>query len=229
MIPVLGKVPCLFEYLRDEAGKPLGGTANVLAAQPSASAIVTAKLHGTCCYIKNGAIYARQDVRNDISKAPADWFPTAGGLPDRGGHIIGFRPLDRKRGDRWHLEAIHPEDPSLARFLEYDATSKKFFYVWRPIAEFNGKTAELVGPKINANAHGLEHHAYSIHGAVIVDAPWRTHAELRGWLDSEEGCIYEGIVIHDPETGKLFKCHRGHLGGDMHWKGGYPLPMRNDV
>jgi hypothetical protein len=248
MLPVLSKVPCLFVYELDASGKPTGATRDALACEPVAP-VVTAKMHGTCCYIRDGAIHARQDVRvhrdTDLSpagiaafiasKAPPSWFPTAGTEPDKGGHIIGFRPLDPKKGDRWHLDAISTIDPAFARFLDYDPVAKEFFYEWKKIEDYNGMTVELVGPKLNANPHHLGLHAYCVHGSVVLDAPWRTKKELRDWLDTGEGLQYEGIVIHDRGTGLLYKCHRGHLAtaeeraanpeSINNWKG-YPLRVR---
>ena len=110
-----------------------------------------------------------------------------------------------------------------ARFLEYNYVSKKFKYVIRPIADFNGKTLELVGPHVNGNKHQVEHHAYIVHGSVEVTCNWKTHSSIKEWLDNE-GLIYEGIVIHDLGNNKLYKCHRGHLGGSFIWEG-CKLPM----
>ena len=217
VVPVLGKIGTIFEGVRDETGRPTGATHDRLAISPK-NPVVTAKFDGTCCYIKNGQIFARQDVKHDVSHAPAGWFQTA--EKDKGGHIIGFRPLDR--GDKWHFKPI---DGPNCRFLEYDAEAKQFFYKVRPIADFDGHTAELVGPSVNGNKHKLMENAYVIHGSVVVDAPWQCRDGLAAWL-AGEGRIYEGVVVHDVEGGTLAKCHRGHLGGAQSWKGAVPLPMR---
>jgi hypothetical protein len=224
MLPVLSKLSPIFEYIRDEKGRPTGETRDQLAINPT-NFIVTAKIDGTCCYIKDGQIFARQDVKKNIANAPPDWFPTAGLEPDKGGHIIGFRPLDRKRGDKYHLMAIDEQDSSKARFLEYNKETKSYYYITHPIADFNGKTCELVGPSVNGNKHELSKHAYIIHGSVEVNAPWQDHTQLKEWLAGPEGIIYEGIVIHDFGNNILYKCHRGHLGGSHIWEG-HPLPMR---
>jgi len=222
MLPVLSKIDPIFEYIYDEKGRPTGKTVDKLvsALENAVNYIVTAKMDGTCCYIKDGKIYARQDVKHHISNAPDGWFPTAGSEKDKGGHIIGFRPLDVKKGDKWHLMAIQEDK---ARFLEYNSDSKKFYYVMRSIEEFNGKTCELLGPHVNGNKHRLEQHAYIIHGSVIVNTLWKSHSDIKEWLDTD-GIIYEGIVIHNFDNNKLYKCHRGHLGGSFIWDG-YNLPM----
>jgi hypothetical protein len=217
-IPVLGKINSIFDYVLDENGKPSGLTRDQICIDIK-TPIATAKFDGTCCYINNGQIYARQDVKHNISNAPSGWFQTA--EKDNGGHIIGFRPLSGS-GDKWHLKAIEGED---AIFLEYDVEAKEFFYIKRPIADFNGKTAELLGPSVNGNKHKLKQNAYIIHGSVVVDAPWGCHSALKEWLE-KEGKIYEGIVIHDIGNNTLSKCHRGHLGGSQTWKSPALLPMR---
>jgi hypothetical protein len=217
MLPVLSKIDAIFEYVRDEKGRPNGQTIDKLSINPSSKNIkVTAKFDGTCCYITNNKIFARQDVKKHISNAPDGWFPTAGKEPDKGGHIIGFRPLDMKKGDKWHFMALVDDDK--ARFIEYDKTSNTFYYVIKPIEEFNGKTAELVGPHVNGNKHCLDKHAYIVHGSVEVDCNWQTHQDMKNWLE-KDGIIYEGIVLHDLENDKLYKCHRGHLGGSFVWNG----------
>jgi hypothetical protein len=227
MLPVLSKIGTIFEYVYDERGRPTGQTIDKLVEELNVDNInnikVTAKMDGTCCYIKDGKIYARQDVK-DILKAPEEWFPTAGIEKDKGGHIIGFRPLDTKKGDKWHLMAIERNDEGdRARFLEFNNNTKKFYYTMRNIDEFNGKTCELVGPHVNGNKHQLTNHAYIIHGSVEVDAEWKTHGDIQGWFD-DEGVIYEGIVIHNFNNNNLYKCHRGHLGGSFIWEG-YKLPV----
>lgn len=224
MLPVLSKTLPIFEYVRDERGRPTGETRDQLACNPSRNFTVTAKMDGTCCYIKNGEIFARQDIKKDISNAPPNWFPTAGTEPDRGGHIIGFRPLELKRGDKWHIKALCADDPTKATFLEYNADTKEFYYTTRSISDFNEQTAELLGPSVNGNKHNLRRHCYSVHGSIIVDAPWKSHENLKDWL-ATEGIIYEGIVIHDLDQKRLYKCHRGHLGGSHIWCG-HPLPIK---
>lgn len=222
MLPVLSKIGPVFEYVYDDKGRPTGQTIDKLAINP-VNYTVTAKMDGTCCYIKDGKIHPRQDIKKTILNAPVDWFPTSGTEPDKGGHIIGFRSLDTKKGDKWHLMALDKDDNSKARFLEYNSKNKTFYYITRSIEDFNGKTVELLGPHVNGNKHKLDLHAYIIHGSVEVDAPWKTHSEFKSWLDNE-GIIYEGIVIHDIGNNSLYKCHRGHLGGSYIWEG-FPLPI----
>jgi hypothetical protein len=224
MLPVLSKIGTIFEYIYDGKGRPTGKTIDKLIINPTVYR-VTAKFDGTCCYIKDGKIFARQDVKKSIDNAPVDWFPTAGTEPDKGGHIIGFRPLDQKKGDKWHFQGLDETDKTKARFLEYDKDIKSFCYIFRSITEFNGQTAELVGPHVNGNKHHLDKHAYIIHGNVEVEAPWKSHNDIDEWFKNE-GNIYEGIVIHDLENKKLYKCHRGHLGESFIWSGN-PLPIKN--
>jgi len=224
MLPVLSKIGTIFEYVYDEKGRPTGKTLDKLIINPT-NFKVTAKFDGTCCYIKDGQIYARQDVKKSIQNAPKDWFPTAGTEPDKGGHIIGFRPLDVKKGDKWHFQAFDQMTKNRAIFLEFDKNSKSFYYTTRNISDFNGYTAELVGPHVNGNKHRLDRHAFIIHGSVEVDVEWKSHFDIYEWFQND-GIIYEGIVIHDFGNKQLYKCHRGHLGGSFIWAG-HPLPIKN--
>lgn len=238
MIPVLGKVGSIFAYERDETGKPTGRCTSALAYEFSDNVRATAKMDGTCCLIKDGQVFGRQDIRWDITKAPPDWFPTAGTEPDKGGHIIGFRPVlkaDGKLNDgsyKWHKDALDPTDSSKALFLEWNPQAKAYKYVIRSLSDFNGMTAELVGPKVNTNRHKLDRHAYIIHGSTEVDVNWKDIEALKEWLDGPDGIYYEGIVIHDLGKQRLYKAHRGHLGmiatkNIVGWDG-YPLPILAD-
>ena len=224
MLPVLSKIGTIFEYVYDEKGRPNGKTLDKLIINPT-NFKVTAKFDGTCCYIKDGQIFARQDVKKSIENAPKDWFPTSGTEPDKGGHIIGFRPLNVKKGDKWHFLAFDQMTKNRAIFLEFDKESKSFYYTTRNISDFNGYTAELVGPHVNGNKHRLDRHAFIIHGSVEVDVEWKSHFDIYEWFQNE-GIIYEGIVIHDFGNKQLYKCHRGHLGGSFIWAG-HPLPIKN--
>ena len=224
MLPVLSKIGTIFEYVYDEKGRPNGKTLDKLIINPT-NFKVTAKFDGTCCYIKDGQIFARQDVKKSIENAPKDWFPTSGTEPDKGGHIIGFRPLNVKKGDKWHFLAFDQMTKNRAIFLEFDKESKSFYYTTKNISDFNGYTAELVGPHVNGNKHRLDRHAFIIHGSVEVDVEWKSHFDIYEWFQNE-GIIYEGIVIHDFGNKQLYKCHRGHLGGSFIWSG-HPLPIKN--
>ena len=220
-VPVLSKIDSIFEYAHDEKGRPTGKTYDKLSSSliecNPITFKVTAKMDGTCCYIKDGAIYARQDVKHSITNAPVDWFQTS--ELDANNHIIGFRPL--KKGDKWHFKAIDA-DNSKATFLEYNSETNTFHYNIRSISDFNGKTAELVGPSVNGNKHKLEKNAYIIHGSIEVTTLWHSHEVLKNWLETD-GIMYEGIVIHDVGNNTLYKCHRGHL--ELPWNG-YTLPVQ---
>ncbi len=251
--PVLGKIGSLFDYKRRPDGTPTGETYDRLT--PEMAAIVaascpggiplriTAKVDGTCCWIHNGALWARQDLKRGRA-APDGWIPTAGEEPDAGGHIIGFRPLDPAGGaDKWHHRALctvtsgdptaavqhalpsgnvaaSPHRGQHALFLENGKA------VVRPLADYEGHTVELVGPSIGGNRHGLTQQMLIVHGSIQVDIPdWTTHAGLSRWLTEGDGRPYEGIVVHVMDgSGYIFKCHRGHLGLDARtWGVGFPL------
>jgi Family of unknown function (DUF5565) len=216
MIPILGKIGPIFAYIKDDTGRPTGLTADQLAINPTHYK-VTAKLDGTCCYVKDGKVHARLDVKSG-KVAPEGWFSTSGDHPDDNGHLIGFRPLDAKK-DKWHVDALCRDDPTKAVFLVYDQVTQEFRYETRALSEVEGRTLELLGPKVNGNKHKLARHAYAVHGDVVLnDCPWQSHGTLLGWLHSDENKCYEGIVLYDLDSNKAFKCHHGHLGED--WTGG---------
>jgi hypothetical protein len=66
-------------------------------------------------------------------------------------------------------------------------------------------TYELVGPKVNGNPEGFEHHALIPHGRFELDSPGRTYDELASWLAAHS---YEGIVWHHPDGVRYAKLKR---------------------
>jgi hypothetical protein len=220
MNSVLGKISSIFEYVRDESGRPTGDTQNVISKDLQAklnsgmSYRVTAKVDGTCCWIHDGELWARQDIKKGRT-APEGWVPTNGTEPDAGGHLIGFRPL--AAGDKWHRDALTDNSTS-GLFIESNN------YVVRPLSDFENATVELVGPKINGNKHGLEKHALIVHGSIDVTESigdrWICHETMIEWLTTD-GAKYEGVVVHMSD-GSCYKTHRGHVKmNTLNW--GVPL------
>jgi len=220
MNPVLGKISSVFEYVRDSNGKPTGDTQNVLSKElqdkldSGMSYKVTAKVDGTCCWIHNKELWARQDLKKGRT-APEGWIPTAGNEPDAGGHLIGFRPLSK--GDVHHKNSLLSEEKAL--FIE-QTSHGNCVYVERNLSDFENSTVELVGPKVNGNKHNLQKNALIVHGSIDVSNSiqdkWKTHETMREWL-SNDGKQYEGIVIHMSD-GSCYKTHRGHVNmNTMNW------------
>lgn len=217
MIPVVNKISSIFKYELDDNKNYTGKVLNELKCNPS-NYNVTAKIDGTCCYIKDGKIHPRLDLKTDKQKKnkPKDWFSLS--EENFSNHMIGFRDLDIKK-DKWHLSAINDEK---AMFISNK--DNIYFYEERLISDFNNKSCELVGPKVNGNKHQLEKHAYIVHGDIVLDnVKWYDTNDLSEWLKND-GKYYEGIVIHDFDNNIHYKCHREHLG--LKWNG-FKLPVSN--
>lgn len=214
MNPVLGKINSIFEYVRDDSGRPTGDTQNIISKDlqeklaSDMSYRVTAKVDGTCCWIHQGTLWARQDVKTGRT-APEGWVPTNGTEPDAGGHLIGFRPLNT--GDKWHRDAL--KDNGTSGLFIQRGEDGNFIYATHPLSDFENVTVELVGPKLNGNKHGLEKHALIVHGSIDVTESigdrWKTHETMTEWLTTD-GAKYEGVVIHMSD-GSCYKTHRGHV------------------
>lgn len=199
--------------------------------------IATGKVDGTCTYFYKGdngqvTVGMRQDLRipkegkhavNYVSKKgrpsepPAGWFSlvdkpdhtTVGG---KWAHHIGFRPADPTR-DKWAFDAIEDEK---VRVL-VSISPIKFQMV--PIEQLEGKTCELMGPKIASDPHGFGKHCFAVHGSfpIVIEEDITDVNVIKKYLVEDPiGQLFEGVVWHFPKANKCFKVHRGHLG--MEWK-----------
>jgi len=198
---------------------------------------VTGKIDGTCCRVYKGRLWARQDIRcgrqsgaqlPPSDKWPMGWMPTNGTTPDAGGHVIGFRPA-KLPGDPWHLDALvvvsaaaaaltseRSADKSAAEHIrrwKYDASLDALVETIVPLAELEGQTVELIGPKVQGNPHGVPKHGIVVHGSIVIpDLDWTQFDKIRQFMtDTALGRRLEGIVLHHCGTQKLYKLHRGHM------------------
>jgi Family of unknown function (DUF5565) len=226
MNSVLGKISSIFEYVRNEAGKPTGATQDILSSElktkldAGMAARVTAKVDGTCCWIHEGALMARLDLKH--GRKPVDGWINTGGEEDAGGHIIGFRPLADQ--DKYHKAALRPDGKAL--FIEQNEEGD-LQYVERPLSDFEGKTVELVGPKVNGNKHGLAQNALIVHGEINLEQDgmdWCSHTGILNWFRTD-GAPYEGVVVHMAD-GSCYKVHRGHVAYEGEWR---PWPVKTAV
>ncbi len=135
----------------------------------------TRKLDGTCCMVRDGALYRRREVKK--GKPDPAGFELAE-HDEKTGKRIGWTQCDIGPEDRWHMEAFGDGD-------------------------LEGGTYELLGPKIQGNPEGYpEHQLVNHHDAslVIEDVP-RDFDMLREWMSSQD---IEGIVFHH-QDGRMAK------------------------
>lgn len=144
----------------------------------------TRKWDGTACAIINGALYKRYDVKKG-KLVPENAIPCQ--EPDE---ITGHWPhwvLCRRDdpADKYHFEAFD-----------------------MPMVPYKDGTYELCGPKIQGNPEKFKYHILVRHGYVVL--PKITDFDgLRNYLMS---CDIEGIVFHQPLTGKMCKIRKSDFG-----------------
>ena len=140
--------------------------------------IATRKLDGTCCLIQDGRLFKRYEVRKG-REAPADFVP-ASDVDPKTGKQQGWRPVGEGPEDQFHREAFNHRDAS----------------EW-----LDGRTYELIGPKVQGNPEGLNLHQLVRHGALPVDCAPCGFDAMRHWLATHD---VEGIVWHHPD-GRMVK------------------------
>jgi len=138
--------------------------------------IATKKLDGTCCLIRDGQIYKRRELRKGDAVPPG--FEVAD-QDEETGKTVGWVLCSDGPEDRWHLEAFdHAGFP-------------------------RDGTYELLGPKVQGNPEGWDHHVLIEHGAMqyAEGVVPRTFDGLAAWLSTQP---IEGIVFHHPD-GRMAK------------------------
>lgn len=124
----------------------------------------TAKLDGTCCLVRNGALFKRRELRAG-EKAPPGF--EAEGTDQETGKTVGWVPVGDGPDDRWHREAFATPMPD--------------------------GTYELLGPKVQGNIEKRERHVLVKHDSLRLehDAP-RDFDGLRAWLAGRdmEGLVF---------------------------------------
>lgn len=172
------KIPTIFE--RDWSGdrsrvvdQPHPACAWVFAGE----GVATRKLDGTCCLIRDGALYKRRELRKGET-APAG-FELAD-QDEETGKSVGWLPVGDGPEDRWHREAFE-----------------------RAVRDWPDGTYELIGPKVQGNPETVAVHRLVDHTAtpVFEDLPARTFDAIRDWLNGRD---IEGIVFHHPD-GRMAK------------------------
>ncbi|GAA0353182.1 DUF5565 family protein [Actinoallomurus spadix] len=139
----------------------------------------TRKFDGTCVRYDGERWWARREVKPGKGRPPGFVEIVH---DEQTGKTVGWEPAEQSGFQRFLAEAI-------------DAGS------WEP------GTYELVGPKINGNPEGLDHHALVRHGAEDLGDVPRDYAGLAAWLRAHP---WEGVVWHHPD-GRMAKLKRRDL------------------
>jgi hypothetical protein len=225
MNPVLGKVRTIYqcELVSGMSGKH-GRCAKFLAThnlyEHFSNAVesgyvpcVTGKVDGECYYIRDNQLLKRRDLKAGRDK-PENWLETC--PADNKGHRIGFMKLANNAGDKWALSTLTYRDNKT--FIKAVTIDKGYFdIVDLPIEQLDGRTVELVGPKIQGNKHMLNVHCVIPHGLFqLTGFPKKfCFDEFVKWFATDNKTrFFEGIVVHF-NNGELYKIHRHHL--DMEW------------
>ncbi len=178
------KVPTLFE--RDWNGdrsRVLPGVHPGCEWVLAGEGVPTRKLDGTCCMIRDGRLYKRQEI-GLMRDAPAD-FEEVDRDPETGKRV-GWRPVGDGPEDEWHRKGF------ACLVLVEDGTY------------------ELVGPKVQGNPEDAPFHVLIPHTApvlVLGDAP-RDFDAIREYLAARD---IEGIVFHHAD-GRMAKVKRRDFG-----------------
>lgn len=134
--------------------------------------VATRKIDGTCCLVRAGELYKRQEFRP--GQALPDDFEEVGFDPETGKRV-GWRPVGEGPEDRWHREGF-------AHLVD----------------KVDG-TYELVGPHTQKNPEKYEVDLlvpHTVETLGLADPPPRDFDGLRAYLAERD---IEGIVFHHPD------------------------------
>ena len=131
----------------------------------------TRKLDGTCCMIKDGALYKRYKAK----KEPPENFIPAQEKDPVTFHWVGWLPCDRNNSsDKYHWEAFD------------NLIDKK------------DGTYELLGPKVQGNPEKWDIHELICHQDLpILQGVGRDFDSIREYLSEHD---FEGIVWHSKDS-----------------------------
>jgi hypothetical protein len=179
------KIPTLFRRDPDDMRRVLPEVHPDCQWVLDGEGVATRKWDGTCVMYDGQRWWARREVKPGKTLPPG--FVEAE-HDEVTGKTVGWEPA---------------EQSSFWKYLREAAAHQ-------PIgAGFTAETYELVGPKINGNPDGWDHHELVCHSLSIQhhDAP-RDFEGLRRYLNDFPG---EGIVWHHPD-GRMAKLKRKDLG-----------------
>jgi len=175
------KIPTLFVRDPDDRRHVLNevtpGCEWVLAGE----GLPTRKYDGTCVLIRRDGMVARAFARREVKPGGAcpEHF-TAVETDEVTGKVVGWEPAEQSGFRQFIDEALE---------------------------HFNGApgTYELVGPKINKNPEGREHHELVEHATALIIAGFpRTFEGIKAEFTDPEWPGWEGVVFHHPD-GRMAK------------------------
>jgi len=138
--------------------------------------VATQKFDGTCCMVRDGALYKRYEVKK--GRTPPANFEAASEVDPNTGKQQGWVPVGDGPEDRWHREALGNLDSK------------------------DDGTYELCGPKVQGNPECFPGHVLMPHGCVVLTTlPVRSFDTIRDYLAYRD---IEGIVWHHPD-GRMVK------------------------
>lgn len=142
--------------------------------------IATLKIDGTCCLVRDGALFKRREVKS-IALAPAGFEVTD--IDDVTGKVVGWMPVGDEPEDRYHREAWEHETKVYGRLPD--------------------GTYELIGPKVQGNPETVSKHLLIAHKSLSMhDRVPRDFDGLRDYFLANSN--KEGIVWQHPD-GRMAK------------------------
>jgi hypothetical protein len=144
----------------------------------------TRKIDGTCCMIRDGRLYKRQEFKPG-HEAPDD-FEEAG-FDAETGKRVGWRPVGDGPEDKWHREGF------------------------ANLPEKTDGTYELVGPHTQKNPEQYEKETLVPHTIAMLGLPGDPPRDFEGLKAYVADKDIEGIVFHHPD-GRMAKIKKRDFG-----------------
>ncbi len=161
------KIPTIFTRDREDMSMITSEQHPDCAWVFAGEGVPTRKYDGTCCRVKNGALWKRREVKK--GKPIPEGFELAA-YDGVTGKTVGWMPVTDAKEDRWHIEAFGD-------------------------ANWPDGTYELCGEKVQGNPEGFEGHVLVPHSeATQYDNVVRTFEGIRGFLERYD---IEGLVFHN--------------------------------
>lgn len=149
--------------------------------------VATRKLNGTACFIRGNRLFKRYDAKKG-KFSPPGFEPTQEPDPVTG-HWPGWVPVGDGPEDQWFREGFK---------------DRRWDMSGAPVPHVPEWTGELIGPRVQGNPEGVDHHMIVRHGGdPLPDAP-RDFEMIKRYLS---GQLIEGIVWHHPD-GRMVKIKR---------------------